>query len=927
MPTLTKPLSRFNPFRRGTDSSRANGGRVAATAAPTGNIEDSDDLVTSDDLIDPEKPRIDVSPADLIDKPAPPSVSDKALWEFVVADCYKRARDARIDFERDWILSLEFSECNQWVGFDRKTRNFVQFADRDPDPMRFSTTNQIGWRLEALASLVTQSAPESTPVAASPAPIDQQASVEARGILAHYNRKFGETKQVRKMVDWSLCSTTSFLKQTFDPTMLAEVPRLNGTQVVGTDRARIGDIDEQVIPGFRVYLDPAALEFEDCRWLIHAELYPLSWYQMRFANGNAVVQDKGGGWVSYRNNNQYGIASSFGLRAYNVTGSNAPIVNKNVATCYEMWILPDTVPLFPHGALIQCAGDQVLRPKEATLRAAWRRIGIGFDDDEKPIKGKPIPGNYLPWPYDRTDVLPFYPLPYKPNPNSPYGRSIVEDVVEPQMDYNRTNTRIRERLEKDKLLVAVPKLSGIGADKLVDYGTWSQYEYNPATTGGGNVSFLQAPPIPPDYWRRLDAIKQDMDDIMGMHDPNSRGAVPAGVTSGIAIENLQKGDSSRLSRFSSYIEAFVEARDTGRIALASQFFAADRLISMSDITGTRTQPKPPQAQLAPPPQGAQMPPAGAMPPQGAPGAGQPPMPQTGSVGPSSAPPPPQGPQDEVAAATSNVFANVMSFKALTGGGSCRIVVKPGSALAETPDARNQRVMEYAKLGVLGPTGSPEQMMLVAELTEDDDQDIILQRAAELRQRLAEEAAASQPPPPPNPIEIAQAQSDIDTNAKIALQNADTQAQIAIIKAKAMYPAASIAFKGDPPGAMAVEEQMGLPIHDLAMHTAAVGHLAPNVHSQYGGAPLPANAPAVPDPNQQAQQQASLAQQTTEHAAGVDVAKQQALSSLQPPAPAPPDPDAELARQKDLASHQSALKIAEIEAAEKARPKPATGGSK
>lgn len=835
-------------------------------------------------LTDPDKPRIDIRPADLLSAPPPPKMDDKRLYEFVVNKCWKESREARWHWEMNWRLCLEFYQGNQWYGVDYKTRQIINFCQSDPDPARFCTIPLIRPRIESVISMVTQAAPDSQAVPLTTAPIDVQAAVEGRGILAHYNRKYDPIAQLREACDWCATYTTAFLKSTYEPGVLAETPEYttapDGSQTIsGVTSAPIGDIEERIIPGARIYGDPTGLKISDWRWLIHAELYPLSWYQDNFENGYAVKADPGGGVVSYDNwNTSIGVCAGYGLGMMTgATLGHHPNVNRDVATCYEMWILPGKVATFPHGALIVCAGDQVLVPKKKSkdakghpLAPAWANtFGATVDADEETQKqvSKRIPGNYRPWPYECVTEFPFIDLSFAPNPDSAYGRNLVQDLIEPQQDYNRARTRIRERLEREKPVLLINKLAGKGADKLVDLGMYCEVPVN--NTGGSTSQWITQPEVSAQQFSILEIIEKNMDDICGIHDPNFRGEVNPGVVSGKAIAGLKQGDSSRLARFGAAVEHFVERRDTWRLRHASQFFATERLMGMDDTGNPAKTPGAMDhaaihmpfhvmsAAMGQQP-GLQSPPQIQQPAH----AGIPSISPSSALGPMQASPPPglQSPTsptpntppglpsgqqpDPTAEVAGNPYANVLSFKALTGGGQCRIVVAPGSALSDTPDAQNQKYMQAYQDGLMGPVGSPGAAKICVQLMKEAGSELWLQRLTELQDRMDMEAALNAPPPqppPPDPMETARLESSLAIAEYNAKSEADTRSKIAVMQAEAalpIKPSLSIAGKLSPAGEIAAEEELDLDVHGSATHIATVEKIAPDVHHGYGVGPPP-----------------------------------------------------------------------------------------
>jgi hypothetical protein len=335
------------------------------------------------------------------------------------------------------------------------------------------------------------------------------------------------------------------------------------------------------------------------------------------------------------------------------------------------------------------------------------------------------------WPIE-TEDFPFSRLTCQEALGHPYGMGLVKEIAPLQIAYNRLLSRVVERIEQDKLTVTIADGSKVGADA-----------YDDDMDDGRNVrkiywdplegqapQFQQPPGVTGDVWRLRDAVWLDMQHIVGIHDVNM-GGTPTGVTAGISIELLQQGDRTQLSIFTGNIEQYAVQRDTLRIALYSQYASGN----MPRLMGLDDTGNPAQAQ-----------------------------------------------------------SRAMAFRALTAGGSCDLIVTPGSAPPKSPAGQKQEVMDFLKAGLYGPPGSPDAAYMAVQLMSLANSDAILEH---LRAMIEAQRAAN-----PGPAVLQAQQNAHEQQAmQLQLQGAQAQSQIQVnaaqqeLQTKLSAEAQLIAIKG------------------------------------------------------------------------------------------------------------------------------------
>ncbi|HEX5323042.1 MAG TPA: hypothetical protein VFW40_04590, partial [Capsulimonadaceae bacterium] len=191
----------------------------------------------------------------------------------------------------------------------------------------------------------------------------------------------------------------------------------------------------------------------------------------------------------------------------------------------------------------------------------------------------------------------------------------------------------------------------------------------------------------------------------------ARGIIPNGVTAAQAIQMLQAANASQLAGFLGNIERFVQLRAEGRVAFYAQFARG-----IPQLMGIN---------------------------------------EIGDFA-----------QSQEAA---------YSFRALRGGGKARALVTPGSAKPTTPDAENERVMEYFKAGMCGPPIDPQAAIVAWKVMDHAKSDQVVEELIDMRQKLlAEQQQAAQQQPNPALIN---AQADIAKHA----QQTQHEAELTAIK--------------------------------------------------------------------------------------------------------------------------------------------------
>lgn len=217
-------------------------------------------------------------------------------------------------------------------------------------------------------------------------------------------------------------------------------------------------------------------------------------------------------------------------------------LSANQVLLLECWVKPGVSKLLTNGGVITIAGNQLAQVIEK-------------------------------YPYDHMQ-FPFAEIRNIPSGKF-YGEAMITDLLPVQKEYNRTRSQIVEAknlLSKPKLLAA---MGSIDPNKITsEPGQVILYKlgFQPPTS-------LQLPELPGYVMEQINQLRGDMDDLSGLHD-TSNGQNPNQVTSATALSFLQEQDETMLSDTTDSVESAVQKTGRQVLALASQYWDANRLIKV-----------------------------------------------------------------------------------------------------------------------------------------------------------------------------------------------------------------------------------------------------------------------------------------------------------------------------------------------------------
>lgn len=504
-------------------------------------------------LSDPDKLGIDHDKADW--KVSPDEDAEEAIKiSKHVRDQFEKAYRTRHEMELEWMQALAFFEGRQWYKINSQARNLASLQDPS-EANRYITVNKMRPLIDGVVGKLTQVSPDARAVPLSYNDKDRAAADEANFIAGHYTRKFSRETQLKERVRWACVTGTSFVKIWWDSKAEQVMPYMGlDGQIQGFEKLPIGDVCEEIIPCFNVYVDPHAQTDEQIRWMIHASIKPMSWFVDNYGEAGKKVKANAltGQTAGYVDAYLEG-ANGTGLGWVQPTSArlNAADHRRHASIVYEYWEKPTSQ--YPKGRYIVTTDDALLY------------AGV--------------------WPYSKRDEFPFVPLRWQPRSGTPYGHSLGFDLTHLQLTYNRIYSRAVEQMEKSKDYVVIERRSRIGADAFNVTGDDiddknRQYRKIYYDTGTHPPQIQRSPGISADLFPFLQVIEKDMADVAGLHDV-SQGMAQAG-TPAESVRLLQRADNTQHSYIRADIEISAAKIKEWEIALVEQFAVAPFMGSVDD---------------------------------------------------------------------------------------------------------------------------------------------------------------------------------------------------------------------------------------------------------------------------------------------------------------------------------------------------------
>lgn len=456
----------------------------------------------------------------------------KELEHKVIAwtkQAYTQCRTTRRAIERQWYINLAFYAGKQNIstvpvsGGTSSATGVRLFVPNVPYYRSRPVFNRIRPIIRKELAKLTAQKPSATIVPATSDEQDQSAAKAGEQIWESVFRRKKLEAIHRQAQMWARVTGNGFTKSYWDPT------------AVNPDSPdQLGDFCYQVITPFHLLIpDILAVDIEDQPYVIQMTTRSPDWVKLNYPNVKPEPNVMEASDI---------LNDSF----LNLVGANN--YRKNSILCFEVWVKPNNVEFMPHGGMFIIIGENLVEYQEGN------------------------PYIHQQYPFAKLDNI---------STSRFYCASVIEDLISPQKEYNRTRGQIIEA----KNAMAHPQLmapqGAIVASKITtEPGQVIEYK----------LGFPPPQPLPlqnlPNYViQELNSQLVDFDDISGQHDV-SKGQTPPGVTAATAINYLQEQDDTMLSESFQSIEAFYEKLAYQTLCYVKQYWTMPRTVK---VTGNSDQ--------------------------------------------------------------------------------------------------------------------------------------------------------------------------------------------------------------------------------------------------------------------------------------------------------------------------------------------------
>jgi len=440
---------------------------------------------------------------------------------------YNKMKSARTRVELDWYVNLAFFFGKQNVVplsnyvAAQSTRLFIPPA---PYYRVRLVINKIRPTIMKELAKLTSQRPTVSVIPSSTEDKDIMAAQAGDQIWDALYRRRDFATVLERALWWSSITGTGYIKCYWDE------------KAIDVDSDSMGDIVYVQETPFHILVpDLREVELENQPWLIHVQTRSKEFIESRYKD---VLTRPVNYNVSAANDI---LDDSF----INLMGAD-----QKVDSCLvkEVWIKPESLPMFPNGGMFTIVGDQIVQ---------------GFQQ----------------WPYSHG-MYPFTKITSRPS-GKYYGDSVITDLIPVQREINRTHSQIVEAKNK----MAKPQLIGIKGSVDVAKITSEPGLFIEVEAGYQLPTPIPLSQLPAYVQEELERLYRDYDDISGQHEV-SKGATPPGVTAGTAIAYLQEQDDTTLALYFGSMEKGVEKTAKMSLNYVQQYWSYPRTVKIVGTDGT-----------------------------------------------------------------------------------------------------------------------------------------------------------------------------------------------------------------------------------------------------------------------------------------------------------------------------------------------------
>ncbi len=382
-------------------------------------------------------------------------------------------------------------------------------------------------------------------------PQDIASTKQARGLLAHFAELFKDEDRALDQETYRTVVGPGFEYIYFDPRTVVPMPKYDGQtgEMVDYEEVPAGELRSEFLPYSSVFPDPRGNTPDDWGWVIIATRESLRFIAERWENGWQVKPDPTD--ASEEEKNQTDAITS---------NQNRDSLARKYATVLTLWEQPSDQ--FPQGLYCVMSGGVFL---------------------EEPID----------WPYTKMRdpvqagrfLFPVVPLVFEKGVDSFWGENALTPLLGLQRSRNILTSKIERHCQNgDGKIIALR-----GAE--LPPGAFRSGEPNEVIYVGSGlpseagidqlIKFFQLPAMDPTIPLLINLIDKDLDEI-GEVNAVSKGQSPYAGAPGVVVQALQDADNSSAAIANQNRREFLIGVAVRRLALAEQYYTADRLLFVQD---------------------------------------------------------------------------------------------------------------------------------------------------------------------------------------------------------------------------------------------------------------------------------------------------------------------------------------------------------
>lgn len=455
-------------------------------------------------------------------------IKELVLTKYTEAEKFKTPHDVR------WLRNTEYTFGNQWLSWNNKNTTWeTSLAPSWKKDVRVVANRIFTTLRSVLVKLLARK------IELSVFPKIQEPEIYEVSRIAQKIVEYVLTKHRDIQYNFGfnlLCYGKSFIKCSFDPSIGKQVVFENIAGVETPITIKLGDIVLSLVMPYELYIDPLATSIYDARYCFLVRVRDKEYVRERYD-------------VNIDNIKNTSITPSILQSIDNIMGKKTQNI-KDAVVVKEYW--QKASKNYPKGLYVLLINDEIIK---------------SIENPYLDINGEPY--------------LPFVEANFFVNNNQLYGTSLVDQLIPLQNEYNSLRTEIvlqEKSMTKPKWLI--PAQCGISQNALTsEIGEKVIYDAR-----GGVPQPVQGIPPSSELWNHIAYIKNEFDDIAGIHDV-SRGKVPSGIRGHQAIAYLQEQDDSLLSiTYSNIIDAYINLAYM-IISQAYQFYQEDRVLTIIGKNG------------------------------------------------------------------------------------------------------------------------------------------------------------------------------------------------------------------------------------------------------------------------------------------------------------------------------------------------------